>query len=73
MFRDLRQNYWCRGLKRDIVEFVSKCLIFQQVKIEHRVPMGKLLRISIPEWKWEQVIMDFVTGLPKTAKRYDRI
>ena len=73
MYRDLRQNYWWRGMKRDIAEFVSKCLICQQVKIEHRVPAGKLQRISIPEWKWEQVTMDFVTGLPKTVKGYDGI
>ena len=51
MYRDLCQNYWWRGMKRDIAEFVSKCLICQQVKIEHRVPTGKLQRISIPEWK----------------------
>ena len=73
MYRDLRQNYWWRGMKRDIAKFVSKCLICQQVKIEHRVPIGKLQRILIPEWKWEQVTMDFVTGLPKTVKGYDEI
>ena len=60
-------------MKRDIAEFVSKCLICQQVKIEHRVPAGKSQRILIPEWKWEQVTMDFVTGLPKTVKGYDEI
>ncbi|CAL9074467.1 unnamed protein product, partial [Musa textilis] len=73
MYRDLRQNYWWRSMKRDIAEFVSKCLICQQVKAEHRVPAGKLQRISISEWKWEQVTMDFVIGLPKTAKGYDGI
>ena len=73
MYRDLCQNYWWRGTKRDIAEFVSKCLICQQVKIEHRVPTEKLQRFSIPEWKWEQVTMDFVTGLPKTVKGYDGI
>ncbi|CAL9133401.1 unnamed protein product [Musa textilis] len=49
MYRDLCQNYWWRGMKRDMTDFVSKCLICQQVKAEHQVPAGKLQRILIPE------------------------
>ena len=50
-------------MKGDIVEFVSKCLVCQQVKIEHQKRSGKLQPSPIPNWKGEKVSMDFVTGL----------
>ncbi|KAG8483059.1 hypothetical protein CXB51_021943 [Gossypium anomalum] len=49
MYNDLKQLYWWHGMKRDILEFVSKCLICQQVKAEHQVPSGLLQLIMIPE------------------------
>ena len=52
MYRTLKDHYWWRGMKREIAEFVSKCLIFQQIKIEHQKPAGLLQPLSIPEWKW---------------------
>ena len=47
-------------MKKDVAEFVSICLICQQVKAEHQRPVGLLHSLSIPQWKWE---MDFVVGL----------
>ena len=73
MYRDLRENYWWNGMKRDIAEFVAKCLVCQQVKIEHQRPAGLLQPLPIPEWKWEHITMDFVTGLPRTPKGHDAI
>ncbi|KAL8111235.1 hypothetical protein AgCh_019086 [Apium graveolens] len=35
MYRDLKEHFWWSGMKRDIANFVSKCLTCQQVKIEH--------------------------------------
>ncbi|KAG8472318.1 hypothetical protein CXB51_034271 [Gossypium anomalum] len=55
MYNDLKQLYWWHGMKRDISEFVSKCLICQQVKVEHQVPSGLLQPIMIPEWKWDKL------------------
>ena len=66
MYKDLRQNYWWSGMKRDIAQFVAQCLVCQQVKAEHQRPAGFLQQLSIPEWKWEHITMDFVTGLPRT-------
>ena len=66
MYKDLRQNYWWLGMKRDIAQFVAQCLVCQQVKTEHQRPTGTLQPLSIPEWKWEHITMDFVTGLPRT-------
>ncbi|KAG8497026.1 hypothetical protein CXB51_008242 [Gossypium anomalum] len=60
-------------MKRDISDFVSKCLIYQQVKAEHQEPSGLLQQITVPEWKWDQVTMDFVSGLPLSLKRKDAI
>ncbi|RVW14226.1 hypothetical protein CK203_096932 [Vitis vinifera] len=36
MYRELKQNYWWPGMKRDIVRFVAQCLVCQQVKAEHQ-------------------------------------
>ena len=60
-------------MKRDVVDFVSKCLTCQQIKAEHQRPAGLLQPLEIPEWKWEQVTMDFVSGLPKTVRGCDSI
>ena len=60
-------------MKRDISEFVSKCLVCQQVKAEHQVPSGLLQPIMIPEWKWDRITMDFMTSLPLTPKRKDAV
>ena len=73
MYQTLRDHYWWRGMKREIAEFVSKCLICQQIKIEHQKPAGLLQPLSIPEWKWERITMDFVTGLPRTQSGHDAI
>ncbi|KAL0445246.1 UNVERIFIED_CONTAM: Transposon Ty3-G Gag-Pol polyprotein [Sesamum latifolium] len=44
-----------------------------QVKAEHQAPAGKLRPLSIPEWKWEKITMDFVVGLPRTLRKHDAI
>ncbi|KAA3483670.1 integrase [Gossypium australe] len=69
MYNDLKQCYWWQGMKRDISEFVSKCLSCQQVKAEHQVPSGLLQPVMIPEWKWDRVTMDFVSGFPLPPKK----
>ncbi|KAL4022930.1 hypothetical protein IC575_016676 [Cucumis melo] len=70
MYQDLRSVYWWRGMKRDVAEFVSRCLVCQQVKAPRQHPAGLLQPLSVPGWKWESVSMDFITGLPKTMKGY---
>ncbi|GJY00837.1 putative reverse transcriptase domain-containing protein [Tanacetum coccineum] len=44
-----------------------------KVKVEHQGPSGLLQQPKIPEWKWERITMDFVTGLPRTSSGYDSI
>ena len=52
MYQDLKRNFWWNGMKREVVEFVSKCLACQMVKAEHQRPGGELQTIQLPEWKW---------------------
>ena len=66
LYKDLKQQYWWPGMKRDVAEFVSKCLTCQKVKIEHRRPQGKIQSLEVPQWKWDSISMDFVVGLPRT-------
>ena len=49
MYQDLKQHYWWKGMKRDVTEYVSKCLMCQQVKVEHQVPTGLLNPLPIPQ------------------------
>ncbi|KAL0405467.1 UNVERIFIED_CONTAM: Retrovirus-related Pol polyprotein from transposon [Sesamum latifolium] len=42
MYRDLRPYYWWPTMKKDVAEFVAKCLTCQQIKAEHQAPAGKL-------------------------------
>ena len=60
-------------MKRHIVDFVRRCLTCQQVKAEHQKPVGLLRPLEVAEWKWEHVMMDFVTHLPRTLRRHDVI
>ncbi|KAL2231154.1 UNVERIFIED_CONTAM: Transposon Tf2-12 polyprotein [Sesamum indicum] len=73
MYRNLRPYYWWQTMKKDVAEFVAKCMTCQQVKAEHQAPTGKLRPLSILEWKWEKITMDFVVGLPRTFKKHDTI
>ena len=60
-------------MKRDVGKFISKCMNCQLVKAEQKKPSGLLQPLEIPEWKWEQVSMDFIDGLPRTRSGYDSI
>lgn len=73
MYNDLKQLYWWSGMKCDILEFVSKCLICQQVKAEHQILFGLLQPIMILEWKWDRVTMDFVSRLSLSTGKKDVI
>jgi len=52
-------------MKREITKYVAKCNVCQQVKVEHQNPVGPLQSLLIPEWKWEDITMNFMFGLPE--------
>jgi hypothetical protein len=64
MYHDLKSTYLWYGMKRDIVEYVAFCDTCQRVKAEHQRPNGLLQPLHVPEWKWEEIAMDFIDGLP---------
>ena len=66
MYNDLKEVFLWEGLKKDIAEFVSKCPKCQQVKCEHKNPGGLLQELQVPTWKWNDINMDIVVGLPLT-------
>jgi hypothetical protein len=56
-----------------VAAHVAMCDVCQRVKAEHQRPAGLLYPLKIPEWKWEEIGMDFITGLSCTQKGYDAI
>ena len=60
-------------MKREIAQFVEQCWTCQQIKAIHQTPSGLLQPLPIPEWKWECICMDFVTGLPRSPKGHEAI
>ncbi|GKA39209.1 putative reverse transcriptase domain-containing protein, partial [Tanacetum coccineum] len=55
MYYDLRDRYWWPGMKKDIAEYVSKCLTCLKVKAEHQRPSGLLQQPEIPDYKMERL------------------
>jgi hypothetical protein len=73
MYRDLNPRYCWYGMKRDVVEYVALRDTCQRVKAEHQRPAGLLQPLKIPEWKWEEIGMNFIVGLPYIEAGYDSI
>nr|GEV74979.1 putative reverse transcriptase domain-containing protein [Tanacetum cinerariifolium] len=66
MYQDLKKLYWWPNMKAEISTSVSKHLTCAMVKAEYQKPSGFLVQLEIPQWKWENITMDFMTKLPKT-------
>nr|GEV75101.1 putative reverse transcriptase domain-containing protein [Tanacetum cinerariifolium] len=73
MYQDMKKLYWWPNMKANITAYVSKCLTCAKVKAEHQRPSGLLVQPMIPEWKWDNIMMDFITKLPKSPQGFDTI
>ncbi|GJV52934.1 putative reverse transcriptase domain-containing protein [Tanacetum coccineum] len=68
MYQDMKKLYLWPNMKADIATYVSKCLTCARVKDEHQRPSGLLVQPEILEWKWDNIIIDFITKLPKLSQ-----
>jgi hypothetical protein len=60
-------------MKWDVTEYVALCDTSQRVKAEHQRLAGLLQPLKILEWKWEEIGIYFIVGLPRTQAAYDSI
>jgi hypothetical protein len=73
MYHDLRSLYWWTRMKREIAKYVAECDTCQRIKASHLNVAGTLQPLPIPSWKWEDLSMDFIVGLPNTSRHHDLI
>ncbi|GJT25902.1 retrotransposon protein, putative, ty1-copia subclass [Tanacetum coccineum] len=73
MYQDVKKLYWWLNMKADIAAYVSKYLTCARVKAEHQRPSRLLVQPAIPKWKWDNIMMDFITKLPKSSQDFDTI
>jgi hypothetical protein len=73
MCYDLKHLYWWTKMKREIAQYVSECDTCQRIKASHLKSVGALQPLSIPLWKWDDISMDFIVGLPNTSRHHDSI
>jgi hypothetical protein len=73
MYQDLKQNFWWSNMKVDVAKYVAECGTCHRMKASHLKSAGVLQPLSIPMWKWDDISMDFIMGLPLTARKKDSI
>jgi hypothetical protein len=73
MYHDLRQQFWWTRMKHEAARYVSECDTCWKVKPDYMKTGGLLQPLSITEWKWDNISMDFIVGLPLTARKFDSI
>jgi hypothetical protein len=60
-------------MKREAARFVSECDTCRKVKVDYMKHGGLLQPLSIPEWKWDDISMNFIVGLPMSTHEFDLI
>jgi hypothetical protein len=73
MYHDLGQQFWWTRMKREAARYVSECDTCRKIKADYMKPRGLLQPLSILEWKWDDICMDFIVGLPLIAHKIDSI
>jgi hypothetical protein len=75
MYHDQRQQFWWTRMKREVARYIFECNTYRKVKVDYMKPGGGglLQPLSIPKWKWDDISMDFIVGLPMMAHNFDSI
>ena len=71
--RNIAQHYWWPHMQKEINQYVKTCPICQRNRKPTHKPFGEMLSLPVPRDTWTSVSMDFVTGLPTTARGNDAI
>ena len=73
MYQDLSSKFLWTQMKREVAQYGAECDICNKVKVDHLRSTGPLQPLSMPSWKWEDISLDFIVGLPTTTARHDSI
>jgi hypothetical protein len=73
MYHDLKAQFWWTRMNRETACYVAECNTCRRVKADHMRPAGLLQPLSISTWKWEDISMDFIVGLPLTGCKFNSI
>ena len=69
----VRSQFFWSGMKKDVVDYIARCMECHKVKVEHRHLVGFLQPLPIPEKKWEVITIDFITKFPRRTGQHDSI
>jgi hypothetical protein len=73
MYHDMKVQLWWTQMKCETTRYVAECDMCQRVKADHMRLAGLLQPLNIPDWKWEDINMYFIVGLPLSAHKFDSI
>jgi hypothetical protein len=73
MYHDLRQQFLWTRMKRETARYVSECDTCRKVKVDYMKPGALLQPLSVLNWMWDDISMDFIVGLPLIACKFDLI
>ena len=66
-------NYYWKGMYADVTKYVHTCHTCQLAKVDRRMRQGEARALPVPEAPWDSVHLDWITGLPKSARGFDAI
>jgi hypothetical protein len=73
MYHDLRQQFLWTRMKREAARYVSECDTCRKVKADYMKPGALLQPLSVLNWMWDDISMNFIVGLPLIAYKFDSI
>nr|GEW90241.1 putative reverse transcriptase domain, ribonuclease H-like domain, aspartic peptidase domain protein [Tanacetum cinerariifolium] len=62
MYQDMKKLYWWPNMNANIATYAK-----------HQRSSGLLVQPAIPEWKWDNITMNFITKLPKSSQGFNTI